>query len=84
MVSFMRVGHNCTALWNLTLLHVWANSCPKCGDVRLGNELFRKYENYPSCDHIRLKDTQNLNCEDRRLKNCLVLRVEDLATKPEG
>ena len=32
----------------------------------------------------RLKDTQNLKCEDRRLHNNLVLKVEDLATKPEN
>ena len=32
----------------------------------------------------RLKDTQNLKCEDRRLHNNLVLKVEDLAAKPEN
>ena len=30
----------------------------------------------------RLKDTQNLKCEDRRFQTCLVLKTEDLATKP--
>ena len=30
----------------------------------------------------RLKDTQNLKCEDRRFQNCLVLKTEDSATKP--
>ena len=35
------------------------------------------------CEGRRLKDTQNLECEDRRLQNCLVLKTEDLATKPE-
>ena len=30
----------------------------------------------------RLKDTQNLKCEDRRFQNCLFLKTEDLATKP--
>ena len=30
----------------------------------------------------RLKDTQNPKCEDRRFQNCLVLKTEELATKP--
>ena len=30
----------------------------------------------------RLKDTQNLKCEDRRFENCLFLKTKDLATKP--
>ena len=35
------------------------------------------------CEERRLKDTQNLKCEDRRFQNCLVLKAEaDLATKP--
>ena len=34
------------------------------------------------CEERRLKDTQNLICEDRRFQNCLVLKIEDLATKP--
>ena len=34
------------------------------------------------CEERRLKDTQNLKCEDRRFQNCLVLTTEDLATKP--
>ena len=33
------------------------------------------------CEESRLKDTQNLKCEDRRFQNCLVLKTEDLATK---
>ena len=28
----------------------------------------------------KLKDTQILKCEDRRLQNCIVLKTEDLAT----
>ena len=35
------------------------------------------------CENRRLKDTQNLKCEDRRLQNCLILMTEDFATKPE-
>ena len=35
-----------------------------------------------SCEERRLKDTQNLECEDRRFQNCLVLTTEDLATMP--
>ena len=35
------------------------------------------------CEHRWSKDTRNLTCEDRRLQNCLVLKTEDLATKPE-
>ena len=38
------------------------------------------------CEERRLKDTQNLKCEDRRFQICLVLKTEDLAiksTKPE-
>ena len=35
------------------------------------------------CEDWRLKDTQNLKCEDRKLQNCLVFKTEDLATKPE-
>ena len=31
----------------------------------------------------RLKDTQNLKCEDRRLQSFLAMKTEDLATKPE-
>ena len=27
------------------------------------------------CEERRLKDTQNLNCEDRRFQNCLVLKT---------
>ena len=34
------------------------------------------------CEDRRLKDTQNLKCEDRRFQNCLVLKTEELATKP--
>ena len=30
----------------------------------------------------RLKETQNLKCEDRRFQNFPVLKTEDLATKP--
>ena len=30
----------------------------------------------------RLKDTQILKSEDRRFQNCLVLMIEDFATKP--
>ena len=30
----------------------------------------------------RLKGTQNLKCEDKRIQNCLVSKTEDLATKP--
>ena len=30
----------------------------------------------------RLKDTQNLKCEDGRFQNYLVLKTEDLITKP--
>ena len=33
-------------------------------------------ENQP-CGYRRLKDTQNLKCEDRRLENCVVLKTED-------
>ena len=29
-----------------------------------------------------MKDTQNLKCEDRRFQNCLVLKTEDLLSKP--
>ena len=35
-----------------------------------------------SCEERRLKDTQNLECEDRRFQNCIVLKTEDLATTP--
>ena len=34
------------------------------------------------CEERRLEDIQNLKCEDRRFQNCLVLTIEDLATKP--
>ena len=34
------------------------------------------------CEERRLKDTQNLKCEDRRFQNCLVLTTEALATQP--
>mgnify|MGYP001800575366 CR=1 FL=1 len=34
------------------------------------------------CEERRLQDTQNLKCEDRRFQYCLVLKTEDLATKP--
>ena len=30
------------------------------------------------CEERRLKDTQNLKCEDRRFQNCLVLTTEAL------
>ena len=33
------------------------------------------------CEHRRLKDTQNLICEDRRFQNCLALKTEDLVTE---
>ena len=33
------------------------------------------------CDDRRLKDTQNLEREDRKLQNCFVVKTEDLATK---
>ena len=35
------------------------------------------------CEERRLKDTLNLICEDRRFQNCLYLKTEDLASKPE-
>ena len=35
------------------------------------------------CEDKRLKHTQNLNCEDRRLQDCLVFKTEDLAIKPK-
>ena len=35
------------------------------------------------CEARRLKETRDLKFEERRLQNCLVLRTEDLATKPE-
>ena len=35
------------------------------------------------CEERRLKDIQNLKCEDRRFQNCIVLKTEDLVTKPE-
>ena len=35
------------------------------------------------CEDGRLKDTQNLKCEDRGHQNCFVLKTEDLATKPK-
>ena len=35
-----------------------------------------------SREERRLKDTQNLKCEDRRFQNCLVLKTENFATKP--
>ena len=34
------------------------------------------------CEERRLKDTQNLKCEDRRVQSCLVLKTEILAIKP--
>ena len=34
------------------------------------------------CEDKRLKDTQNLKCEDRWLQNCLVLKTDNLAAKP--
>ena len=34
------------------------------------------------CEERRLKDTQYLKCEDRRFPSFLVLKIEDLATKP--
>ena len=34
------------------------------------------------CGYIRLKHTQNLKSEDRRLQSCLVLKTDDLASKP--
>ena len=34
------------------------------------------------CEERRLKDTQNLICENRRFQNCLVLKTEDLTTNP--
>ena len=30
-----------------------------------------------SCEEGRLKDTQNLKCEDRRFQYCLILKIED-------
>ena len=33
------------------------------------------------CEDRQLKDTQNHKCDDRRLRNCLVLKSVDLATK---
>ena len=34
------------------------------------------------CEERRLKETQNLICENRRFQNCLVLKTEDLTTNP--
>ena len=34
------------------------------------------------CEERRLKDTQNLKCEDRRFQNYLVLMTENLVIKP--
>ena len=34
------------------------------------------------CEERRLKETQNLKCEDKRFQNFPVLKTEDLATKP--
>ena len=34
------------------------------------------------CEDRRWKDTQNLKCDDRRFQNYLVLKTEDLITKP--
>ena len=34
------------------------------------------------CAERRMKDTQNLKCEDRRFQNSTVVKTEDLVTKP--
>ena len=34
------------------------------------------------CEEGRLKDTQNLKCEDKKFQSYLASKTEDLATKP--
>ena len=53
---------------SLWLGHVWG-----------GNWVFGKSENFW---RKKIKGIQNLKCEDRRFQNCLVLKTEDLMTKP--
>ena len=50
-----------------------------------GGEVIELSENLKIglCEDRRSKDTQNLKCEDRRLQNGLVLKTENLSTKPE-
>ena len=33
-------------------------------------------------ESVNTEYTQNLECEDKRLQNCLVLKTEDLTVKP--